>query len=58
MNDHMKVNQMKKSLKQMIDFCSSQLTRSLQNDERIYYQSRKYALTECLQMTQQLSREG
>lgn len=55
MDSNMTVRQLKRSLEQMLDFTSSQLSRNLQNEERAYYSGRKFALTECMQMVCQLS---
>lgn len=48
-NDYITVRQLRNDLQRQLDFCGTQLSRTLTHDEEIYYKSRKYCLTEILQ---------
>ncbi len=48
------VRQMRLDLQRAIDFCSTQLSRTLNQEETIYYQARRSAMIEALQISKQL----
>lgn len=48
-NDFYTVRQLRSDLQRQLDFCGTQLSRTLSHDEDIYYRARKYCLTEILQ---------
>ena len=48
------IRQVKTDLQRMIDFCSTQLSRSLGNEEIVYFKSRRYALIEVQRMNKYL----
>lgn len=48
------IRQVKTDLQRMIDFCSTQLSRSLGNEENVYFKSRRFALIEVQRMIKYL----